>query len=520
MCLSPITIPNKKYRLDLMHNPQMWLTVSCGKCSECRKRKANDYMARSYAQYKDTLERLGFSYFDTLTYNNACVPHFKGMLCFNSAHIRNFLKRLRITIERYFLRDMSKPKDPKTNDYPPLLDENGKRIYPYKGKVKGNLKYYVASEYGGKTHRPHYHVIFFVTIPNIDVLTFRDFVASAWHYGFIDRRYTVRNRVINGIGACKYISEYVNKDYEFQKELTGKLAELSKSGVSVNKHVLRRLKCFHRQSVGYGLGIITQNKREILEQGLCEVPDKKYVHKLISLPMYIKRKLFQVCVPNDYAEYDNVYKYEKTGFRHVVRKDLVRKSHWEYTEYGKEWKMNRHNETVQRLVDTYERTFANYYLWLGNNVIKGENADDVYKFLCDFRENVGCHTLATYCLAYRGRCLSHDCDIYEQLIDDMEMQCDIGNVVYHEFDMLYKKVYFPAEKWQEKYYPFFSLDNIGVYKAVPFCNYDTVPVYVNDTFELVLSYLHIIQGFHNEVQDKTYFAKCEYRAKKKLLESN
>lgn len=487
MCLSPITIPNKKYRLDLMRNPQMWIQVPCGKCSECRKRKANDYMARSYAQYKDTLDKFGFSFFDTLTYNNDCVPHYKGMLCFNTAHIRNFLKRLRIMLQRAGY------------------------------DVKGNLKYYCASEYGGRTHRPHYHIIFFVTIPNIDVLTFRDFVASAWHYGFIDRRYTVHKRVINGIGACKYISEYVNKDYEFQKELTGKLAELSRSGVSVNKHVLRRLKCFHRQSVGYGLGIITQNKRELLEQGLCEVPDKKYVHKLIALPMYIKRKLFQHCVSNVYSEYDNVYKYDKAGFRHIVRKDLVRKTHWEYTEYGKEWKMNRHNDTLQRLADIYERTFANYYVWLGHNVIKGENADDVYKFLSVFRETVGWQKLASYCLAYRGRCLSHDCDIYEQLFEDMEMRCDSETTVYHEFDMLYKKVYFPSDKWNEKYYPFFSLDNVGVYKFVPYCKYDSVPVYLNDTFELVLSYLNIIQGFHNDVLDKTYFAKCEYRAKKKLL---
>lgn len=473
-------------------------------------------MARSYAQYKDTKDAGGWSYFETLTYNNECVPRYKGMLCFNSAHIRNFLKRLRISIERYWLRDTSKPRDPKTHDFPPLLDIDGKKIFPYKGKVSGNLKYYCATEYGGKTHRPHVHFIFFVTIPNMPTLLFRDLVAVAWKYGFIDRRYTVKKRIINGIGACKYLSEYVNKDYDFQKELDRKINELQYSGISVNKHVLRRLRCFHRQSVGYGIGIIRQNKRELLEQGLCEVPDKKYVHKFISLPMYIKRKLFMQLVPYEFKEYGNVYKYDKAGFRTVKEKRLVTKYHWEYTEYGKQWRMSRQNEVIQKVADTFKRTYNNYYYYVGDNVLpNGFDIDETFKMLDDFKKNVGFYRLAVYCVSYRGRLLSHDADIYEQLDEDMTVKYGDDDL-YLVDDVFYKKYRLDC-RWRESMYPFFGLDDKGVYRLQPFCSYVSVPAYRNETFELILNIFSIVQKFHNEVLDKTYFAKCEWRAKQKLL---
>lgn len=514
MCLSPITIKNRKYRFDLHSNPVMFFSVPCGHCAECRKKKANDYMARSYAQYIDTKDAGGWSYFETLTYNNACVPKYKGMLCFNVAHVRNFLKRLRINIERYYLRDYSKPKDKKTNDYPPLLDDNGKKICPYKGKVKGNLKYYCATEYGGKTHRPHIHFIFFVTIDGMNVMLFRDLVSVAWKYGFIDRRYTTMKRVVNGIGACKYLAEYVNKDIEFQKVLDRKINELQISGISVNKHVLKRLKCFHRQSLGFGIGIIRQNKQEILEQGLCQVPDKLYVHKFVSLPMYIKRKLFMECVPYDYKEFGNVYKYDKAGFRHVKEQRLVTRYHWQYTEFGKEWRMSRQNDIIKKVADTYERTFNNFFVYLGENVMK-DNSQDVFNYLKDFRENVGFFKLACYTVCYRGRLLSHDADIYEQLEEDMSTVFHDDDI-YNVDDVYFKKFRLDC-RWKDTMYPFFGLDDKGVYRLVPFCKYDSVPCYFNDSFEKVLNYFSIVQKFQNEALERTYIAKCEYRAKIKLL---
>lgn len=509
MCLSPITIKNKRYRFDLHSNPAMFYQVPCGKCAECRKKKANDYLARCYAQYIDTLDAGGWSYFETLTYNNECVPRFKGMLCFNRAHIRNFLKRLRITIERYYL---------KNPDGTPILDDNGERIYPYKDSVKGNIKYYVVSEYGGRTHRPHYHINFNVTIPNMPVLLFRDIVAQTWIYGFIDRRYTAEKRVINGIGACKYLSEYVNKDIEFQKELSRKINALQISGISVNQHVLKRLKCFHRQSKGFGIGIIRQNKRDILEDGLCEIPDKKYVHKFISLPMYIKRKLFMECVPYEYKEFGNVYKYDKAGFRHVKKQELVSKFHWQYTEYGKQWRMSRQNEIIKKVADIYERTYTNFFVYLGHNVIKYQNCNDVYKFLTDFREKVGFFQLACYAVCYRGRLLSHDADIYEQVEEDITLHFNDDDI-YNVDGAFYSKYRF-SSNWQDSMYPFFSYDDKGVYRFVPFCDYHSVPAYFDVTCELVMNYLRIVQSFRNVELDKSYFSKCEYRARQKLLKKS
>lgn len=488
MCLSPITIKNKKYRLDLLKNPSLFYQIPCGKCSECRRKKANDYMARSYAQYQDTKAAHGFSFFDTLTYNNQCVPQYKGMLCFNWSHIRNFLKRLRINLQRAGF------------------------------DVKGNLKYYIVSEYGGKTHRPHYHVIFFVTIPNISVLVFRDFVADAWHYGFIDRRYTVGKRVINGIGACKYISEYVNKDIEFRKELDKKVNELQISGIFVNDRVLKRLKCSHRQSQGYGLGIIWQNDRDVLERGVCRVPDAKFIHKEVALPMYIKRKLFMQPVPNDYTEYEPIYRYDKAGFRHVKDYGLVRKTHWEYTEYGKEWRLNRQNDVINQVARTYDETFRNFFYWLGFNHIDGYNTDYAFGLLQRFEKNVGWQQLAAYVVCYRGRLLSHDSDIYETIIDDMD-NTPSEQVKWSIDKKLYNKHYIDC-KFSPVNFPFIRLDDRGTYVYTDFCDYDSIPAYFNEQFEVILDIIAKVQHFHNADLERTYIAKCEWRAKQKLLKKN
>ena len=518
MCLSPITIKNKKYRLDLLKNPSLFYQIPCGQCAECRKHKANDYMARSYAQYKDTLDNHGFSFFDTLTYNNQCVPNYKGLLCFNWAHIRNFLKRLRINIDRYWLRDMSQSKDKKTNDYPPLLDENGKKIFPFKGKVKGHLKYYIVSEYGGKTHRPHYHVIFFVTIDGMTVMLFRDLVANAWKYGFIDRRYSVHKRVINGIGACKYISEYVNKDIEFRKELDKKISELQISGIFINNHVLKRLKCSHRQSQGYGLAILWQNDREILERGVCRVPDSKYVHKEVALPMYIKRKLFMQCVPNDYAEYEPIYRYDKAGFRHVKDYGLVRKSHWEYTDYGKQWRINRQNDVIDNVARTYHETFSNFFYWLGFNHLDGYNTDYAFGLLKRFEIEVGWFQLACYVVCYRGRLLSHDSDIYETVLDDLDYKPSEQSYWLVDKKLCGKN--YIGCKFNAENYPFIRLDNKGTFVYTNFCEYDSMPPYFNDKFEVILDILSKVQHFRNADLERTYIAKCEWRAKQKLLKNN
>ena len=137
MCLNPIQIYNRSEKISFRGQALLY-TVPCGKCSECKKQKSNEYTLRSYFEYKDTITKGGFVYFDTLTYNDQYLPKDYGISHFRRADIILFLKELRVYLSRAGY------------------------------EVKDNIKYFITSEYGGITHRPHYHVLFFITVPDLD----------------------------------------------------------------------------------------------------------------------------------------------------------------------------------------------------------------------------------------------------------------------------------------------------------------------------------------------------------------
>jgi hypothetical protein len=129
MCLSPwLKTDVKNGRKDML---------PCGRCPECTARRTSAWSFRLTQEDKRSLSSL----FITLTYDNLNVPITKrGYMTVSKKDVQLFMKRLR-----------------KAN--------------------KNKLKYYLAAEYGGKTKRPHYHIILF----NADVRT----IAKAWNLGEI-----------------------------------------------------------------------------------------------------------------------------------------------------------------------------------------------------------------------------------------------------------------------------------------------------------------------------------------------
>lgn len=104
--------------------------VACGKCAACLSRKRADWSFRIREELKDSKS----AFFVTLTYAGL-EPKF------DKRHIQLFFKSLR--------------------------NEN-----------EWKIKYFLVSEYGSNTHRPHYHAIIF-NISNVDLLQ------KYWIYGFI-----------------------------------------------------------------------------------------------------------------------------------------------------------------------------------------------------------------------------------------------------------------------------------------------------------------------------------------------
>lgn len=131
-CLTPFLVKNKKT------NEQV--PVPCGKCPECLKRRVSGWSFRLLQEDKVA----DSSIFLTLTYDVSNVPLTKnGFMVLCKRDVQLFFKRLR-------------------------------RAHPAGHRP---IRYYAVGEYGGRTNRPHYHVILFNAKPEL--------IQEAWNLGQI-----------------------------------------------------------------------------------------------------------------------------------------------------------------------------------------------------------------------------------------------------------------------------------------------------------------------------------------------
>lgn len=214
MCLSPITVKDSCNRVR---------HVPCGKCIQCVARYQQDWSFR----LDEEMTHWKYSYYLTLTYDDCNCPRasippdvslryilssrfpecrernryrydhsgdydylFKSRInrsilvptC-DKSHVQNYIKRIR---ERYY-RD------------------TGSRL---------DIKYFLCSEYGPKTWRPHYHVIFFTNLP---LQEFTNYIVTPWHYGNVDWSHQCiqLNEQGDYMDICSYVSKYICKPQEF-----------------------------------------------------------------------------------------------------------------------------------------------------------------------------------------------------------------------------------------------------------------------------------------------------------------
>jgi len=98
--------------------------VPCGKCYNCKRRRTSSWSVRLVKEGDRSLS----AHFLTLTYNTENVPlSSNGFMTLDKTDLQKFFKRLR----------------------------------KWHGKDTTPLKYYAVGEYGGKTKRPHYHILIF-----------------------------------------------------------------------------------------------------------------------------------------------------------------------------------------------------------------------------------------------------------------------------------------------------------------------------------------------------------------------
>lgn len=151
-------------QLSERYGKESVIPMPCGKCLNCRINHAKEWAVRCVLEslYHDD------NYFITLTYDDEHLPS-DGLLYRRDVQL--FLKRLR------------------------------KRI--------GSFRYFGCGEYGGKTHRPHYHLILFgAKLPDLKSIGAGLFesqiMKEVWPFGF------------NTIGfvtysSCNYVATYTTK---------------------------------------------------------------------------------------------------------------------------------------------------------------------------------------------------------------------------------------------------------------------------------------------------------------------
>lgn len=273
MCVSPRTIAVK----NLIAHAGMYerLGVPCGQCYQCRDAKMSAFLVRAYYEHKDS----AYSFFDTLTYNDACLPHYGQYPLFCRKDVQKFLKRLRIACQRWILEK-------------------------YGLTCKSPFKFLVTAEYGGLKGRPHYHILFHVKCANLDVHSFKQLINKCWTFGFTDSIFSTDSHVVTSLDAVKYVTKYVCKDVTSRvKERVAFEQYCKDNNIEDNKFNFRDFRkqygWFWQCSVGYGVSLLQNLTNDEVEKRVCHYVDKDNLRHEIALPRYYVMKLYKRLVEID-----------------------------------------------------------------------------------------------------------------------------------------------------------------------------------------------------------------------------
>lgn len=403
MCLSPINLINPKKNISLYGGLPYRIAVPCGQCADCKKAAQNEWYFRAYYESKYTFDNGGYVYFDTLTYRNEDLPHvsdffpeLKGHIsdfsCFNVDHYRYFLVNLRRQLEYYGF------------------------------DVKHKLKYFLSSEYGTDdryTHRPHYHILFYVLDNSLSPIQLSQFISKCWKYGRTDgyqykgAKYVLDHTFGKKYNSdqfhmqtiCNYVSKYVTKDSSFQKTVDSRIKIikdkrshgdiLTDRQEEMIKDLVKNMNQFHRQSHGFGEAFYLYNDmNKVLETGMISIPDKNNIVKHIPLPGYYARKMFYDLT----RDFDGHLKWQinELGIKFKLEHKL--KSIDLFSQNFKDW----HDNMVQHRMSLKEG-----YTDEDGKVWTKEEVDDWYsEHLDKFDKILGDRSIkdfVIYLLCYKGR---------------------------------------------------------------------------------------------------------------------
>lgn len=262
-CLTPFTVKNKCTNDSI--------PVPCGKCPACLSRRVSGWSFR--LMQEDRVSES--SIFLTFTYDTLTVPITRnGFMTLNKRHVQLFMKRLR-------------------KECP--------------GKI---LKYYVCGEYGGKTNRPHYHMILFNA--NIEK------IQPAWALG------SIHYGVVTG-ASVGYTLKYMSK--------------LKKIPMHSNDD---RQPEFALMSKGLGESYLSP---KMVQWHKKDLDNRMYLNiengKKISMPRYYKDKLYE--------------EHERKRVAFFARQTMVKKQLEDMAKSGDQYFLDKANSDKAAFNRMYHR---------------------------------------------------------------------------------------------------------------------------------------------------------------------
>lgn len=360
---------------SILPNSPEFLDVPNRLCHKNRQREKSDWEVRTYFEHKAAV----CEFFVTLTFTNGFVPRLPdGRLAFCPRYIDLFIKRLR----NILVRDYNLPD--------------------------GCMSYFVVSEYGKTTHRPHHHGMFFFSCP-VSFGVFFLAVRKAWIYGFSDIEVPREEKVL-----C-YVSKYVCKDIfcmdprtsKDDPSINGKFKP-SVDGYDDYEYDVT-LYNFHRQSLGYGRCMENFLKEEdymrgylMLSFGSIDSPITRYYkipkyfidRNLKTREFYVDEtgKKRSVSYNNDFGELVKEHRNEQT-ITSILEKlvSYSYPSNLEFicNEYGihvdaQDFMLNRYYNlnTYHRYLDPV-KDFSDYIKTKRNYRIPLDDYQDEYDLLCN-----------------------------------------------------------------------------------------------------------------------------------------
>ncbi len=265
MCVRPLYLIRKCEHCDFLEDTRPYdnfthklVKVPCGKCIECVRKRQADLTVRivTEAQNYNTM------HFVTLTYDNDTVPLACSLFCnsddgvylVQKAHImpnndfteycRSLLAALDTDRNGRYL-DVPLPFCRISEAFPYFyrvamsLNREHVKLWlkscrvSYKrqfGRALPDFKFAWCGEYGSRTARPHYHILF-LGLSDSQV----HWMTERWQYGFtLWKRCNTKSR--DKYAVARYVSKYMSKEAEFIADVV-KWGLTQKPRVAVSRYL-------------------------------------------------------------------------------------------------------------------------------------------------------------------------------------------------------------------------------------------------------------------------------------------